>query len=116
MVRVNGFHNVGHHWNRQTLEHGPSLVDIFISNFGKIMKVTFVKIVNDSNSRRINDVLGASMVAQMVNNLSAMRETWVWYLDQEDPLEEGMATLSLSGESPWTQSQGVTKSRTCPSD
>ena len=35
----------------------------------------FVKIVNDSNSRRINDVLGASMVAQMVNNLPAMRET-----------------------------------------
>ena len=41
------------------------------------MKVTFVKIVNDSNSRGINDVLGAPMVAQMVNNLPAMRETWV---------------------------------------
>ena len=50
---------------------------MFISDFGKIMKVTFVKIVNDSNSRRINDVLGASMVAQMVNNLLAMQETWV---------------------------------------
>ena len=59
------------------MEHGLSLVDIFISDFGKIMKVTFVKIVHDSNSRRINDVLGVSMVAQMVNNLPAMWETWV---------------------------------------
>ena len=40
------------------MKHGLSLVDIFISDFGKIMKVTFVKIVHDSNSRRINDVLG----------------------------------------------------------
>jgi len=30
----------------------------------------------------------------MVKNLSAMWETQVKYLDQEDPLEEGMATHS----------------------
>ena len=30
----------------------------------------------------------------MVNNLPAMRETWVRSLGQEDPLEEGMATHS----------------------
>ena len=34
----------------------------------------------------------ASLVAQMVKNLPAMRETWVWFLGWEDPLEEGMAT------------------------
>ena len=35
-----------------------------------------------------------SLVAQLVKNLSAMRETCVRSLGQEDPLEEGMATHS----------------------
>ena len=30
----------------------------------------------------------------MVKNLSAMQETWVQYLGQEDPLEKEMATHS----------------------
>ena len=47
---------------------------------GKIHK-TFIKI-------------GASLVAQMVNNPSAVQETWVQSLGQEDPLEKGMATNS----------------------
>ena len=33
----------------------------------------------------------ASLVAQMVKNPPAMRETWVQFLGWEDPLEEGMA-------------------------
>ena len=36
----------------------------------------------------------ASLVAQTVKNLPAMRETWVRSLGWEDPLEEGMATHS----------------------
>ena len=36
----------------------------------------------------------ASLVAQMVKNLPAIRETWVQSLGWEDPLEKGMATLS----------------------
>ena len=36
----------------------------------------------------------ASLVAQLVKNLSAMQETWVWSLGWEDPLEKGMATHS----------------------
>ena len=36
--------------------------------------------------------LKASLVAQMVKNPPAMRETWVQSLGWEDPLEEGMAT------------------------
>ena len=36
----------------------------------------------------------ASLVAQMVKNLPAMRETWVQSLGWEDPLEEGMAVHS----------------------
>ena len=35
-----------------------------------------------------------SLVAQRVKNPPAMRETWVWSLGLEDPLEEGMATHS----------------------
>ena len=31
-----------------------------------------------------------TLVAQTVNNLPAMRETWVQSLGWEDPLEEGM--------------------------
>ena len=36
----------------------------------------------------------ASLVAQMVKNLTAMWETWVQSLGWEDPLEESMATHS----------------------
>ena len=36
----------------------------------------------------------ASLVAQKVKNLPATRETWVWSLGWEDPLEEDMATHS----------------------
>ena len=36
----------------------------------------------------------SSLVAQMVNNLPAMQETWVQSLGWEDTLEEGMATHS----------------------
>ena len=38
--------------------------------------------------------LHPSLVAQMVKNPPAMRETWVQSLGWEDPLEEGMATHS----------------------
>ena len=34
----------------------------------------------------------ASLVAQTIKNVPAMRETWVWSPDWEDPLEKGMAT------------------------
>ena len=36
----------------------------------------------------------ASLVAQLVKNPPAMRETWVQSLGWEDPLKEGMATYS----------------------
>ena len=37
----------------------------------------------------------ASLVAQTVKNPPAMRETWVYSLGWEDPLETGMATHSI---------------------
>ena len=39
-------------------------------------------------------IVWASLVAQTVENLPAVRETWVQTLGQEDALEEGMATHS----------------------
>ena len=44
-------------------------------------------------------------MTQMVKNLRAMQETRVCSLDQEDPLEKGMATHSsiLSWRIPWTE-------------
>ena len=38
--------------------------------------------------------LGASLVAQLVKNMPAMRETWIRSLGREDPLEKGKATHS----------------------
>ena len=45
-----------------------------------------------------------SLVAQLVKNLPAMRETWVRSLGWEDPLEQGKATHSsiLAWRIPWT--------------
>ena len=44
----------------------------------------------------------------VVKNLSAVQETWVQCLGQEDPLEKGMATHSsiLAGKMPWTEEPG----------
>ena len=52
--------------------------------------------------------MGVSLVAQMVRYLPAMRETWVWSLDWEDPLEKGMTTYSsiLAWRIPWTEEPG----------
>ena len=51
---------------------------------------------------------GASRVAQTVNNLPALQETWVQSLGQEDPLMRGMATQSsiLAWRIPWTEEPG----------
>ena len=57
-------------------------------------------------------------VAQMVKNPSAVWETWVQFLDWEDPLEEGMATHSsivawripMDRRAWWATVHGVAKS------
>ena len=65
----------------------------------------------------------ASLVAQMVKRLPAMRETWVQSLGQEDPLKKEMATTpvllpgkfhgwrSLVGYSPWGHKESDTTER-----
>ena len=63
---------------------------------------------------------GASLVAQTVKSLPAMRETQVQFLGWEDSLKEGMATLSciLAWGIPmdrgawWATAYGVIESRT----
>ena len=49
-----------------------------------------------------------SLVAQTVNNLPAMRDTWVQSLGWEDPLQESMAPtpVLLPGESPRIEEPG----------
>ena len=48
---------------------------------------------------------GASLEAQLVKNLTAMQETGVRSLGQEDPLEKEMASHSrvLAWRIPWTE-------------
>ena len=51
---------------------------------------------------------GASLVAQMVKRLPALRETWVQSLGREDPLERKVAThfSTLAWKIPWTEEPG----------
>ena len=59
-------------------------------------------------------------VAQMVKNMPAVLETWVWSLAWEDPLEEGTATHSsihawripIDRGAWWDTVHGVAKSQT----
>ena len=55
----------------------------------------------------------ASLAAQLVKNLPAMRETWVQGLGWEDPLEKGKATHCsiLAWRSPWGCKESDTTER-----
>ena len=48
---------------------------------------------------------GASLVAQLVKNLPAMRDTWVQSLDEKIPWRRAWlpTPVLLPGESPWTE-------------
>ena len=52
-----------------------------------------------------DQLISASLVAQMVKRVPAMQETRVWPLGWEDPLEKEMATQSsiLAWKIPWTE-------------
>ena len=56
-------------------------------------------------TKRSSQRRGLLTVSQTVENLPAMQETQVPSPDQEDPLEEGMATRSsvLAWRIPWTE-------------
>ena len=77
-------------------------------NLSQIYTTLFTKTVSFLNH---DQLLAASLVAQMVKNRPAMQETQVWSLDQEDLLEKGMATHSsiLAWRIPWTEESGRLK-------
>ena len=54
----------------------------------------------------------ASLVAQTVKNLPAIRETWIQSLGCENPLEKGKAIYSsiLAWRIPWTEESGKLQS------
>ena len=58
----------------------------------------------DTDTQSDTGKSGASLIAQLVKNLAAMRETWFQSLGREDLLEEGKATHSsiLAWRIPWT--------------
>ena len=57
---------------------------------------------------RLKQLSSSSSIAQLVKNLSAMQETQVQFLGQEDPMEKEMATRSsiLAWRIPWTEGPG----------
>ena len=57
-------------------------------------------------------LIRASLLAQMVENPPAMRETWVQTLGWEDPWRRAwqLTPVFLPGESPWTEESGRLKS------
>ena len=60
-------------------------------------------------------IIIAPLMAQMVKNLPAVQETWIWSMGWEDPLEKKMETQAsiLAWRIPWTEEPGrVTKSQT----
>ena len=61
-----------------------------------------------SNIRQKLTFCWASLIAQLVKNLSAMQETWVQSLGWADPLEKEKATHSsiLAWEVTWTEEHG----------
>ena len=66
---------------------------------------TMERVAGNDGFRRSRQVSRPFLVVQTVNSLSAMRETWVPSLGQEDPLEKEIATHSsiLAWKIPWVE-------------
>ena len=62
---------------------------LFPDTFCLVVKVTIRELIP-----LLICIIRASLVAQLVKNLPAVEETWVWSLGWEDPLEKEMATHS----------------------
>ena len=100
-----------------TIYNGAHAQNVIFSNtFGgraKYIQLTMCKIsVYETNVVQyciVEGFLGlimASLVAQLVKNPPAMKETWVQSLGWEDPLEQGITTHQYSGlEKPWTMTE-----------
>ena len=99
-------------WNVQSyIVVGYQLLCHLRSFFSIIFKNTS----SDSFNQGHELVQSEDLEAQMVKNPPATRETWVWSLGQEDPLEKGMATHSgilawriLAWRIPWREAWQAT--------
>jgi hypothetical protein len=72
---------------------------LFPDTFCLVVKVTIRELIP-----LLICIIRVSLMAQLVKNLPAVEETWVWSLAWEDPLEKGKATHSsiLAWTIPWT--------------
>ena len=110
-----GLHRVGHNWSDLAAAAAACLPKGFS---GSSVGIQFACNAGDPGSilqlrRSPGEGIGyplqyswASLMAQMAKNPLTMRETWVWFLGWEDPLEEGKqpTPIFLPGESPWQRS------------
>ena len=126
LEHLNNSFQVTEHMSWQSWELNPCLCDIYM--ISKLMYLNTVTYLNnfsfvkcENTSKKHSWILFHAphvhlaksyvililifLVAQMVKNLPAMQETWVRALDQEDPLEKGMAIHSsiLAWRIPWTE-------------
>ena len=86
-----------------------SIIAISISSLEKYQLAVFAQLLVG-----LFIFIWASLMAQLVKNMPATRETWVRSLGWEDPLEKGKATYSdiLAWRIPWTiQSMGSQRVR-----
>ena len=70
--------------------------------------ISTVLVILSNSCIIFHGIISLSLVAQMVRCLSAMLETWVRSLGQEDPLKKEMATHSsiLAWKIPWIEEPG----------
>ena len=97
-------------WKRKLMSVVPSSIEMLLS-----MKIINIPPTQDWTDRikeqlkkisiNISKNIWASLEAQTVKRLPAMRETWVRFLGQEDPLEREMAIHSstLAWRIPWME-------------
>ena len=81
---------------------------IYFFNWRIIALQCWFLLENNMNQLYIYTYIQASLVTQMVKNLPAVWETWVWSLGREDPLEKEMAIHSstIAWKIPWTEEPG----------
>ena len=77
-------------------------------NQHKLTVLQFCRSDAHSAETKVPEKLYTFLVADIVKSPPTMQETWVRFLGQEDPLEEGMATHSsiLTWKTTWTGEPG----------
>ena len=98
----------------QTVKHLPTMQETPVQFLGredlleKGMATHSSILAYPPPKKRGSNKYWASLVAQLVKHLSTMRETQVWSLGREDPLEKEMATQTsiLAWKIPWTEDPG----------